>query len=365
VKVLITGGGTAGHVIPALAVAGELRSAGADVTFVGSSDGQEADLVPAAGFPFHSVRALPAQTRLSLGTIRAAWVAVRGAWTLRRMVSDVDVVLGIGGFASAAAILAARFVRRPVVLVEQNAVPGVVNRLAARWARVVATTFAATEGRLHRGVRVVRTGNPIRVEIASIPERRDALREEARVAFDLRTDRTTVLVVGGSQGALRIDRAVAGALSLLADRADLQLLVGTGRPHLGVVDEAIDPEAALIVRAVAFIERMDLALAVADLVVSRAGASVAELAAAGLPAILVPYPHATEDHQTLNAAEVVAAGAAVALPDAACTPDALASIILELVDLPERRRAMSQAALAWARPDAAGRIAELVREVAS
>lgn len=362
-KVLLAGGGTAGHVFPALAVADELRARGHDVTFVGSADGQEAILVPAAAYAFVPVHAISAQTRLSLRSVRAVGLAIRAARRVRPLVEAADVVVGVGGFASAPAVLAARWADRPVVLVDQNSVPGAVNRIAARWARAVATTFEATSARLPAGVRIERTGNPIRASIVAVPANRAALAAEARARFDLAEDRSTVLVVGGSLGALHIDQVVAGMLPLLRDRSELQLLVGTGRGHETAVADAVEPDASLCVRVVPFIERMDLALAVADLVVSRAGASVAELAACGLPSVLVPYPHATENHQEANAREVVAAGAAVMIPDTDLSSSGLAGCILELMEVPERRAQMARAALTWARPDAAARIADLVEEV--
>ena len=364
-NVVVTGGGTAGHVFPALAVAHELRNAhGASVTFIGARDGQEARLVPDAGFPFVGLRVRSAQSRVSPATIRAVALALRGSGTCRATVAAADVVVSIGGFASAPAVVAARRVHRPLVLMEPNSVPGVVNRIAARWADVVATTFESTTRRLPQNVRVIRTGNPIRPEIADVRMDRDRLRMEARAAFDLREGRTTVLVVGGSQGALRLDDVLARSLPALRARADLQILVSTGPAHLDVVDGAVEPDAELLVRAVPFIDRMDRALAIADLVVSRAGASVAELAACGLPAILVPYPHATEHHQDANAREVVAAGAARLLLDDELSPSALAAGILDLVDDAQTRTMMGAAAIAWARPDAAARIAALAVEVA-
>ena len=364
-EVLIAGGGTAGHVFPAIAVADVLRDRGAGITYVGAADGQEATLVPAAGYRFVPVRATSAQTRLSWRSVRAIARAVVAARSIRPLVARADVVVGVGGFASAPAVLAARWTRRPLVLVDQNSVPGAVNRIAARWARVVATTFDATATRLPAGTRVERTGNPVRRAIVAVREDRARLAAEARAAFGLEEGRRTVLVVGGSLGALRLDQTVAGALAILRDRADLQLLVSTGPAHLGVVAGAVEPRAPLLVRAVPFIERMDLALAVADLAVSRAGASVAELAACGLPSILVPYPYATEHHQDANAAEVVAAGAATLVRDAELSPSGLASCILELMDDEARRTRMGQAALAWARPDAAERIADLVAGAAA
>jgi UDP-N-acetylglucosamine--N-acetylmuramyl-(pentapeptide) pyrophosphoryl-undecaprenol N-acetylglucosamine transferase len=364
VRIVLAGGGTAGHVFPAIAIADALRTRGHEICFVGSADGQEAILVPAAGYRFVPVRAISAQTRLSLRSLKAIVLALRGARAVRPLVRGADAVVGVGGFASAPAVLAARRTRTPLVLVDQNSVPGAVNRIAARWARVVATTFASAEVRLPRGVRVERTGNPIRSAIASVAEDRGRLAAQARGVFDLAPNRRTLLVVGGSLGALHLDQVVASALPLLAERADLQLLVATGPAHLDVVAGAIDTSAALRVRAMPFIDRMDLALAVADLAVSRAGASVAELAACALPAILVPYPHATGHHQDGNAAEVETAGAAVVLPDDELSPERLAACILELMDDDVRRATMAKAARDWARPDAAARIAGLVEEAA-
>ena len=363
-KVVLAGGGTAGHVFPAIAVAEELRSRGAEIVFVGAEDGQEAGLVPAAGFPFVAVRAVPAQTRLSPRSAWALILALRAASAVRSLVAGADVVVGIGGFASAPGVLAARRTRRPLVLIDQNSVPGVVNRVAARWARVVATTFEATAARLPKAARVERTGNPIRPAIVAVGSHRGALTTEARVAFGLEPDRRTVLVTGGSQGALHLDRAVAGALPILRDRGDLQLLVSTGPAHLVTVTDAVDPHARLLVRAWPFIERMDLALAVADLAIARAGASVAELTACGVPSVLVPYPYATEHHQEANARELERAGAATIVRDADLTPEVVAACILELMNDAPRRERMAAAGLAWARPDAAARIADLVEEAA-
>ena len=364
-NVVIAGGGTAGHVFPALAVAEALRERhAASITFLGSAAGPEARLVPEAGYPFTPLEVASAQHRLSLRSVRALRLTFVAARACRPLVERADAVLGAGGYASAPAALAARRTRRPMVLLSPDSVPGAVTRIAARWASAIATTFEATRTRLPARVRVERTGNPIRSEIAAVADRRTALAKEGIVAFDLQEGRRTVLVVGGSQGALALDRLVAGAVPLLQGRGDLQLLVSTGADHVGVVATAARRGTPLLVRVLPFIERMDLALAVADLAVSRSGASVAELAAAGLPAILVPYPHATEHHQDVNAREVERAGAAVAAPEASLTAEGLAGLIMDLMDDESRRSAMSDAARAWARPDAAARVADLIADVA-
>jgi UDP-N-acetylglucosamine--N-acetylmuramyl-(pentapeptide) pyrophosphoryl-undecaprenol N-acetylglucosamine transferase len=365
VRVVISGGGTAGHVLPALALADRLREGGAEVSFVGSAEGQEAKLVPEAGYAFRGVRVAPAQNRLSPASVRALTTAWRAARGCRPLVGGANVVVGIGGYASAPGIWAARSTRTPVVLIEQNSVPGAVNRLAARWAKAVALTFADAAERLPRGTRTVVTGNPVRPGILAVPANRPALAEEARTAFDLGSSRRTVLVLGGSQGALHLDQAVAGALALLRDRSDLQLLVAAGTDHVPLIEDAARDTGSLLVRALGYIERMDLALAVADLAVSRAGAGhIAELAVCGVPAVFVPYPHATENHQEANARELARAGAADVLRDADLSPERLVRAMLAVVEDAARSQAMSAAMTAWAKPDATERLAELVTEVA-
>jgi UDP-N-acetylglucosamine--N-acetylmuramyl-(pentapeptide) pyrophosphoryl-undecaprenol N-acetylglucosamine transferase len=362
----MSGGGTAGHVFPAVAVAERLRAAGHDVRFVGSSAGQEATLVPAAGFPFVPVRVASAQTRLSLHTAKALWLSLTAARAVRPLVRSCDVVVGIGGYASAPAILAARRTRTPIVVIEQNGVPGVVNRLAARWARVVATTFEATADRFPAGTRIERTGNPIRRAIAEVAASRHERRDEALRVFDLEGGRRTVSVFGGSQGARALDRTVAVAIGQLRDRSDLQLLVATGPAHVGEVAPAARTSGDLLVRVVGFIDRIDLALAATDLAVARAGSgTLAELSACGVPSILVPYPYATEHHQDANAREIERAGGAEVVLEAALDAATLATRISALMDDDRRRAQMRDAMLRWARPDADERIAALVIEAAA
>jgi UDP-N-acetylglucosamine--N-acetylmuramyl-(pentapeptide) pyrophosphoryl-undecaprenol N-acetylglucosamine transferase len=365
VRAVIAGGGTAGHVFPALAVADVLRDRDVEVTFVGADDGQEAELVPKAGYPFIPLRVASAQTRVSFHTLRAGALALAATGTCRSAVAAAGVVVGIGGYASAPAVLAAGLGRTPLVVIEPNSVPGAVNRIASRWARVIATTFESTAARLPRGARTVRTGNPVRAAIRAVPAHRARLRDEATAAFGLDVGRTTILVVGGSQGARRVDEVVALAIPRLRDRHDLQVLIATGSDHLQVIEAVLPDAGALLVRATGFIERMDLAIAAADVAVARAGAgTICELMIGEVPAVLVPYPHATEHHQDANAAEVVAAGGATLLPETELSPDRLSDRILALVDDEPRRKRMAEAARAWARPDAADRIAALALEVA-
>lgn len=367
-RVLIAGGGTAGHVFPALALGRQLASAhGSEVSFVGTDRGLEAKLVPAAGFPFVAVEAQPFVRKVSLQAARAPLAAIGSIRRCRPLVEGVDVVVGMGGYVSVPAVLAAARARRPIVLLEQNAVPGLANRLLARVARRVALSFREAEELLPRSAlrRVVVTGNPVGDEILAVRERRAELAAEARKTLELEEGRRTVVVFGGSQGALHIDRASLGAVDRLAGRDDLQLLLLTGPAHHDLVNEGLRGRRRLLVRAVPFLDRMDLAYALADLVVSRAGAtSIAELTTCGVPAVLIPYPHATGRHQEANARAVERAGAATVLMDEALTAASLAEHISSLVDDVERLSAMASAAARWSRPEAAEALARVVLEAA-
>ena len=362
-RVVIAAGGTGGHIFPALALADRLvRDHGAEVRFVGTSDGQEATRVPAAGYRFDAVRALPFRREVSWRAAKAPGVALRSAQACRPLVRGADVAVGMGGYASVPAMLAARRDRVPIVLHEANAVPGLATRLLARFAAAIAVAFHDVRRLLPGRSRVELIGYPVRDAILGVSEHRAALGEEARETLALEGVRPTVLVWGGSQGALHLDRVVAEALPSMGERQDLQLLVLTGPAHERVV--ARPATGATGVRVLPFLDRMELAFAVADLVVSRAGATaIAEQTVCGLPAILVPYPHATENHQEANARELEREGAAEVVHDAALTPEVFSDRVHALLDDPARLSSMAASARAWSKPDAAERFGSLVAEV--
>jgi UDP-N-acetylglucosamine--N-acetylmuramyl-(pentapeptide) pyrophosphoryl-undecaprenol N-acetylglucosamine transferase len=365
-RVVIGTGGTAGHVFPALATADRLRvRLGADVTFVGRQDGQEARLVPEAGYALETVEALPFRRRLSVAMVRAPFAALRAAGRCRRVVRGADAVLGMGGYVSVPVALAARREGVPLIVHEQNAIPGLANRVAMRWARAAAVSFEETAARVPRRVRGVVTGNPVRDPILRVREEGSSLRGEAATALDLDPGRRTLVVFGGSQGAVQLNEATVAAGRILADREDLQVLLLTGPRNHHAVARRVGDTGALRVRTAPFLDRMELAYAAADLMVCRAGATtVAELTACAVPAILVPYPHATGRHQEANARALQRAGAAVVLPDAGADGPALADRVRTLLDRPEQLGAMARAARALGRPDAADALAELVASIA-
>jgi UDP-N-acetylglucosamine--N-acetylmuramyl-(pentapeptide) pyrophosphoryl-undecaprenol N-acetylglucosamine transferase len=366
-RVLLAGGGTAGHVFPAIALAERLQGRhGVTVEFVGSAQGQEARLVPIAGFAFHGIAAQQMPRTVSAEALRAPFTALVSVRACRPIVARADVVVGMGGYASLPAVLAARWMKKPLVLHEQNAVPGIVNRLAARWATTVAVSFVDAIPRFaSRSNRTVVTGNPVREQILRVPEHREALAKEACAELDLDPGVPTVLVAGGSLGALALDRLVAEAILVLEGRADLQVLALTGPGHLADIQSVASSVTAPRVRALEFLDRMELGYAVADLALARAGAGgVSELAVCGVPSLLVPYPHATANHQEANARELERSGAAAVTLESSLTPRVLASSLTSLLADEEARRRMSAAGLAWARPDAAAHLARVVVEAA-
>jgi UDP-N-acetylglucosamine--N-acetylmuramyl-(pentapeptide) pyrophosphoryl-undecaprenol N-acetylglucosamine transferase len=348
---LLAGGGTAGHVNPLLATADRLRERdpGATVLVLGTAEGLEARLVPERGYELLTIPRTPFPRRPGVDLLRfpGRWRATIAAARAHVRDRGVDVVVGFGGYASAPAYRAARRERLPIVVHEANARPGLANRLGARWTRFVGVTFAST--RLPHA-RLV--GFPLRREIETLDRSRS--RDEGARRFGLDPARPVLLVTGGSSGARRINDTVAGSI---------ERILGTGWQvlHLtGGLREAIADPGLPDYHLVGYTDRMDLAIAASDLAVSRAGsATVSELAAVGLPAVLVPYPVGNGE-QELNAADAVGAGGAVLVPDAAFTPEWVAQSLIPL--LMDRARVADMAArmAGTGHRDGADRMVDLV-----
>ena len=354
VRVMIAAGGTGGHVFPALAVAEALAARGARVDWVGTARGLEARLVPEAGLPLHT---LPVRALRGRGA--AAWLAapfalarpLAAALALVRRLRP-QVVLGMGGYAAGPAGLAAWLMRRPLVVHEQNAVPGLTNRLLAPLARRVLAGFPDA---FPPGPRVEVTGNPVRAAIAALPP------PEARWAA--RSGPPRLLVLGGSQGARALNEALPAALARLGPGERPEVRHQAGARAVEAVRAAY-AHAGVAAEVTAFVEDMAEAYGWADLVVARAGAlTVAELAAAGLGALLVPYPHAVDDHQRANARWLERAGAAEVVREP-LDPERLAGRLRALLADRAGLLARAQAARRLARPDAAARVAEACLEAA-
>ncbi|HET6700082.1 MAG TPA: undecaprenyldiphospho-muramoylpentapeptide beta-N-acetylglucosaminyltransferase [Nocardioidaceae bacterium] len=352
-RVLLAGGGTAGHTSPLLATADALTRIhpGIEVTALGTPKGLEKRVVPEAGYPLELIPPVPLPRRPSADLVKVParlLGAVRAALDVVDRVRP-DVVVGYGGYVSVPAYLAARRRRLPLVVHEGNAVPGIANKLGARIATTVAVSFPDTP---LPGARYI--GLPIRRMISTLD--RPGLREEARRGFGLAPDTPTLLVTGGSQGARRLNDSVSAAQPALA-AAGIQVLHVAG-PNGTVSVSRDDGDPAYVV--VPYVDRMDLAYAAADLVVCRAGAnSVTESAAVGLPAVFVPLPHGNGE-QEHNARPVVQAGGGLLVSDTAFTPDWVTSTVPALLGDRTRLEAMSRAAADLIPRDADDQLARLV-----
>jgi UDP-N-acetylglucosamine--N-acetylmuramyl-(pentapeptide) pyrophosphoryl-undecaprenol N-acetylglucosamine transferase len=347
--VVLAGGGTGGHLAPGLAVADELRRRlpHVRIVFIGTGRPLEEHLIPHAGY---ELLAMPA-SRMPHSPIEAVlfplrlWQSVRSARSVLRELKPA-VVIGLGGYGSFPPVLAARRLSIPSVLLEQNSIPGKANRWLSRWAREVYVQFESSCGHFRFPERVHVLGNPLRRGIT------EGSRQGACEKFSLDSRLKTLLILGGSQGARRINQAVCDALKDFAASGILQVIHQTGSLDFWWVSGRYK-EIRIRSHVTAFIDEMADALAGADLIVGRSGATtLAEIAAVGRPSVLVPYPHAADNHQYLNARTFEDAGAAVIFDDSRLDAAALSSIVMQLMGDDRRRAAMAEASRTLARPDA-------------
>lgn len=365
-RVLLTGGGTGGHIYPALAIAAELqrRVPGCEMLYVGTREGLESRIVPRVGLPFVTVSARGLIRKGPREVLAGILSLTRGLVQADRIVARFrpDVVVGTGGYVAAPVALAAVRRRIPVVIQEQNAVPGATNRLLARWARAVCVPFAEAGRFFPEGTRVVVTGNPVRPEILS------ARREEARARLGLDGTEPVVLVTGGSRGAERVNGAaleLAVAVSgwtrgvllwACGERYHREMAAGLARR---LAQAGRDPGPR--VRLFPYIDDMPTAYAAADLYIGRAGATtLAEITARGLPAVLIPSPHVAHHEQDANARVLERAGAAVVILDAELTGARLVDVVAGLLAAPERLAAMARSSRELGRPGATAAIVDQV-----
>ena len=360
--VMIMAGGTGGHIFPALAVADELRRRGVPVVWLGSRGKMEARIVPTHGYELvelsiSGLRGSDLKTRM-LAPMRLLRAVAQAVTVMRRY--RPRAVLGMGGFAAGPGGLAAALLRIPLIIHEQNAIPGMTNRWLARLATQVFEGFPESFRRVRLSREVRHTGNPLRSELLALTPASARL-SESRGPLRL-------FVIGGSLGALKLNQTVPRALALLPPETRPEVWHQSGERHLDATRQ-LYADAGVAARVDAFLNSMAAPYTWTDLVLARAGAlTIAELAQCGLPAVLVPYPHAVDDHQTANAQLLVARGAAVLIPDIELTPERLAAVLFDL----NRDRAdllrMSEASQGLSRPEAAHVIADALvganREIA-
>ncbi len=353
ISVIIAGGGTGGHIYPGIAIAQEFKRRDADtrVLFVGTARGLETKIVPREGFELHLIEVAALKRVSLLKRIKSLLLLPKSFLAVRSLIQEVrpDVVIGVGGYASGPVVLMASLMGVPTLVAEQNALPGFTNRVLARFVKAAAVTF--DEAKKFFGDKAVITGNPVRAEFFSVLPKAV-------------TEQTHLFITGGSQGARAINLAMIDALPLLVEEKDkLSITHQTGESDYDKVRAAY-LELGWRVEVKPFVEKMVEEFAKADLVMTRAGATtVAELAAAGKPALMIPFPFAADDHQRKNAEAVERAGAGRMLLQAELTPERLAQELLWLIRDPQQLARMAEASKKLGHPDAAANVVDLAETI--
>ena len=360
-KVIISGGGTGGHIYPAIAIADALKKRDPliDILFVGARGRMEMEKVPAAGYRIEGLWISGLQRKLTVSNLM---FPVKVAHSMIRCSSIVrsfkpDAVVGVGGYASGPLVQVASRMGIPAVLQEQNSYPGITNKLLAKKARKICVAYPGME-KFFQAEKIVFTGNPMRSQLGN-----KFSKEEAAKVFGLDASKKTILAVGGSLGARTINETIRQSYDLLKDRNDIQVLWQIGKLY---AEKFLDTHTARLsnVKAFVFIDRMDMAYAIADVVIARAGAiTISELCLTGKAAILIPSPHVAEDHQTHNARSLTHLGAAVLIPDAEA-PDKAFGEALRLLDHPEEINSLETNIRQLGRPGAADEIADIIIRIA-
>lgn len=363
-RIVISGGGTGGHIYPALSVAQELRDSGAEVLYIGGYGSVEAELAVEYGFSFAPISTSPLHRR-SVKAVKDLLTNAKGMAEAKRLIKDfgADAAIGTGGFVTAPVLMAADSLGLPTMIHEQNAYPGLANRRLAKKAAKVCLTFRDAAKWFPENADLVYTGLPVRPQILAAAEAvPDAAYAEFAIPEDER-DIPVLLVTGGSQGAQTLNNAISGAYENLLGQG-IRIIHLCGKKNYDELKKRALEHPRLVL--LPYLERMEYAMALADLAVARAGASfLAEAAVLSLPTLLVPYPYATNDHQRANAREFAEAGAAVVVEDSDLTPEKLIAEAGSILRDKACMEKMKAGAASLAKADAAARIAEIAGAIAN
>lgn len=360
-RIIISGGGTGGHIYPAIAIADALKhqNLGVDILFVGASGKMEMQKVPEAGYPIVGLEVRGFQRKQlwqNLGVPLRVLTSLQKARGILKNFQP-DVVIGTGGYASAPVLYTAAKQKVPTLIQEQNAIPGLANRILARYVDIVCAAYTSLTDYIPNK-KVVLTGNPIRREVTELSKKKEA----AYAHFGLVPDKKCLLVLGGSLGARNLNESIVQAVGLLI-RAGLQIIWATGQVYFEAIRTQFTKEQTDTVRLYPFIGAMDLAYAASDIVVSRAGAlAVAELCVARKPVIFVPSPNVTADHQTQNVLPLIKDNAALIVRDSEAKRS-LAQVILELFHAQEKQKTLTINIARWAKPNATEAVVQEVERL--
>lgn len=363
-RIIISGGGTGGHIYPAITIAREVAklAAGCEILFVGTKDGLEADIIPKEGFAFETIEVRGLERRLSWQNVKTLFNTAGSVWNSARIIKKFkpDVVIGTGGYVCGPVLLAASLLKVPTIIQEQNVIPGITNKILSRFVDRIALGYQEAASYFKgKPEQIIFTGNPIRPEVMS------ATREAGLAELGLAAQKLTVLVVGGSRGARSINTAMNGVCKYFAGNPDIQILHVTGQNEYNSIvgnykQSGIELSSVGNIIIKPYLYNMPLALAAADIAIFRAGAvGLAELTARGIPAILIPYPYAAENHQEFNAKALAKHGAAIVIADKELTDAKLIDAIKSLLDNPKELSNMAKKSKELGRPQAAKIIAQL------
>lgn len=358
-KIVVSGGGTGGHIYPALAIANQIKNidSTAEITFVGTEHGLEKNIVPRYGYPLKFITVAGFERHLSIGTMVSGMKLLVGLKDARSLLKEIkpDLVIGTGGYVCGPVLFWAAQMGIPTCVQEQNAMPGVTNKILAHFVDTICLGYNEGAKYFSGKAKKIFTGNPVRQEILQDE------REAGLAKFSLDPNKKTVLVFGGSRGARSINNAMLELENAMAGRQDVQILHATGELDYEKYKAKLAPQAlqADNIKVLPYIHDMPLALSVADVAIARAGAiGLAELMVKGIPSILIPYPYATANHQEYNARAIEAEGAAQVILDKELTGLVLREKIEKLLTQPATLEAMKVAAKRLGRPDAGMEIAQ-------
>ena len=361
-KILVTGGGTGGHIYPALAFINYVKGIdpNAEFMYVGTENGLESKIVPLYGLPFETIEIQGFRRSFSPQNLKTVYLFLTSIGKAKKIIRSFqpDLVIGTGGYVSGSVVVAAKQLKIPTIVHEQNSIPGVTNKFLSRFASRVAICFPDVSA-YFPSEKVVLTGNPRAQEVANVAK--SAILSE----YDLEPDRPTVVIFGGSRGALKINQAFTEALPLFEDKP-YQVLYASGERYFEELQEKLNLSKNQLnnVSIQPYIDKMADVMGNAQLVVGRAGAtSLAEITALGLPAILIPSPFVTNDHQTKNAESLVRAGAAQLIPDSELTGQKLVAAIDEILLNEEIHKKMADRSRKEGIPDASQRLYRVVKEL--
>lgn len=361
-RVIISGGGTGGHIFPAIAIADEIkrRNPNADILFVGAKGKMEMEKVPAAGYKIEGLTIAGLQRKFTLSNFLLPFKLASSMFKARSIVKSFkpQAVIGVGGYASGPTLKAATMLGVPALIQEQNSFPGKTNKLLAKSVRSICTAYEGLE-RFFPKDKIVLTGNPVRSEMVMI----EGKREEAYAYYGLDPHKKTVLIIGGSLGARTLNESVLSNYEELKD-SGIQVLWQCGKLYFEAVSDRLKGKDVPQIKLTMFIDRMDLAYAMADVIISRAGAiSVSELCLIGKPVILVPSPNVAEDHQTHNAMALVNKGAALLVKDNVAVQELIPAAI-DLTEQEEKCRELSYQIKKLAKPSATEDIVNEIERIA-